>query len=182
MSRKYKFHNPEGLYFISFAVIDWIDVFIRREYVEILIESLNYCKENKGLQIHAWCAMTSHVHLIISSKGNTLPDIVRDFKSFTSNQLKKAIKENPQESRKEWILNMMEAAGRANGNNHGFQFWQQHNKPIELITNKVIEQKLEYIHFNPVEAGIVENEFDYLYSSARDYSGIRGLIEVDIIQ
>jgi len=182
MSRKYKFHNPERLYFISFAVINWIDVFIRRNYVQILIDSLKFCQEKKGLQIHAWCIMTSHVHLIISSNGDPLPNIIRDFKSFTSTQLKRAIIENPQESRKVWMLKMMEIAGNANGNNNDFQFWQQHNKPIELITNKVIEQKLDYIHFNPVEAGIVDNGIDYLYSSARDYSGISGLIEIDIIQ
>jgi REP element-mobilizing transposase RayT len=72
MSRKYKFNNPVGLYFVSFAVVYWIDVFIRPEYKEMLVESLRYCQQNKGLKIHAWCIMTSHVHLIISSEGEPL--------------------------------------------------------------------------------------------------------------
>ncbi len=174
MSRKYKFNNTEGLYFVSFAVVYWIDVFIRRNYKDILIESLRYCQQNKGLRIHAWCIMTSHVHLIISSEGEPLPDILRDFKSFTSTQLKKALNENTQESRREWIIWMMERAGNKNSNNEGFQFWQQHNQPIELFTKKVIQQKLEYIHNNPVDEGFVEQPEEYLFSSAKDYAGITG--------
>ncbi|MBN2610059.1 MAG: transposase [Bacteroidales bacterium] len=149
MSRKYKFRNPEGLYFISFASVYWIDVFIRVEYKNVLIDSWQYCQQNKGLNIHAWVIMTSHVHMIISSNTNKLEDIVRDMKSFTAGQLKKAIAENSQESRKEWMLWMFERAGKKNGNNKNFQFWQQHNKPIELVDNKIMQQKLDYIHNNP---------------------------------
>ena len=101
MSRKYKFHNPEGLYFVSFATVYWIDVFIRNEYKNVLIESWKYCQKNKGLNIHAWVLMTSHVHMIISSQAGKPEDIMRDMKSFTSNRLKKEISENPKESRKE---------------------------------------------------------------------------------
>jgi REP element-mobilizing transposase RayT len=64
MSRKHKFLNPEGLYFVSFAVVYWLDVFTRNEYKDILVENLKYCQENKGMEIIAWCIMTNHVHLI----------------------------------------------------------------------------------------------------------------------
>ena len=182
MSRKYKSHNPEGLYFVSFATVYWIDVFIRNEYKNELIESWKYCQQNKGLNIHAWVIMTSHVHMIISSETGKPEDIMRDMKSFTSNQLKKAITENPRESRKEWLLWMMERAGKKNSNNNNFQFWQQHNKPIELTNNKIIQQKLDYIHNNPVEEGIVHRPEDYVYSSAKDYCGEKGLLELLLIE
>ena len=65
MSRKYKFANPEGVYFVSFATVQWIDVFTRRCYKDILVESINYCVENKGLKIYAWVIMSNHVHLLI---------------------------------------------------------------------------------------------------------------------
>ena len=68
MSRKYKFHNPEGVYFVSFAVQAWVDVFTRNEYKNILIENLDYCQMHKGLEIFAWCIMTNHIHLIIRSE------------------------------------------------------------------------------------------------------------------
>jgi len=162
MSRKYKFTDPQGLYFISFAVINWIDVFIRNEYKDIVLKSWQYCIDNKGLKIFGWCIMTSHIHMIIASNKEKPENIVRDMKSYPSTQLKKAISDNPQESRKEWMLEMMYNAGEQNSNNDGFQFWQQHNQPIILDNNFIMDQKLEYIHLNPVEAGIVDRPEDYL--------------------
>ena len=177
MSRKYKFHNPEGVYFISFAVVYWLDVFIRNEYRDILLESWQYCMKEKGLNVNAWCIMTSHVHLIIESKIGKPEVTVGQMKKYTSQALRKAIKEHPQESRREWLLWMMERAGSKSSNSRGFQFWQHHNQPIELYTPKVIAQKLEYLHNNPVAAGFVDAPEDYLYSSARDYCGKLGLLE-----
>jgi len=181
MSRKYKFHNPEALYFVSFATVYWIDVFIRNEYKNVLIESWQYCQQNKELNIHAWIIMTSHVHMILSSQTNKLENIMRDMKSYTSHQLRKAINENPKESRRKWILLMMERAGKKNGNNKNFQFWQQHNKPIELSNNKIIQQKLDYLHNNPVQEGFVYKPDDYVYSSAKDYCGQTGLLDIILI-
>ena len=89
------------------------------------------------------------------------------------------IKENPQESRKEWLLNSFKKASANNSNNTTNQFWQQNNYPIELWSNEVINQKVNYIHRNPVEAGLVVNGYDYLYSSARDYADIKGLIKIE---
>lgn len=104
MSRAYKFHNSEGLYFISFATVGWIDVFTRRIYKEILIESIKYCQKNKGLGLYAWCIMSNHVHMIVKAKdGYVLSDIIRDLKKYTSKEIIKAIEDNIQESRKEWM-------------------------------------------------------------------------------
>jgi REP element-mobilizing transposase RayT len=111
MSEKYKTES-NGLYFVSFSVIGWIDVFIRREYQEILIESINYCQKNKNLKIYCYCIMPSHVHFITYSKNSELSNILRDLKSFTAKALIKAIEENPKESRKEWLLNQFEYHGK----------------------------------------------------------------------
>ena len=179
MSRKYKFYDNEAQYFISFAVINWIDLFVRDIYREVLVESVRYCQLNKDLQLYAWCIMTSHDHMIIGSRGNNLSNIVRDLKRHTSEKLRAEIRMNPTESRREWILSMMEHAGSDNGNNRGFQLWQQHNHPIILDTDKILHQKLDYIHNNPVEAGFVELAEEWLYSSARDYlTERRGILEV----
>ena len=99
MSRNYKFHNPEGVYFVSFAVVEWIDVFTRNEYKDILLESLGFCQKNKGLEIFAWCIMTNHMHLVFRSVGENKPeDLLGDFKRFTSNAIVHAIIDNPKES------------------------------------------------------------------------------------
>ena len=181
MSTKYKFYDQERLYFIKFAVVGWIDLFVRNEYRQILLDSWKYCRENKGLQIFGWCIMSSHVHMIIGTEKDDMQDIVRDMKRHTSIELRKAITENPQESRQDWMLKIMKYAGLNNSNNSGFQLWRQDNHPIELFTPQVIHQKLDYIHNNPVVSGFVENPEDYLYSSAKDYYGLASDLYPDII-
>ncbi|MFD1258768.1 transposase [Mucilaginibacter terrae] len=178
MSRNYKFHNPEGLYFVSFATVYWIDVFVRPIYFECLVKNLNYCVEKKSMEIYAWCIMPSHVHLVFKSTIQKPEELIRDFKSFTAKELISLIDNNIQESRKKWLLNAFKKAGNKNSNNTKNQFWQQHNKPIELWSNAVIQQKIDYIHNNPVEAGLVESDYKYLHTSARDYNGTKGLVSI----
>jgi REP element-mobilizing transposase RayT len=176
MSHKYKFHNPDGVYFVSFAVHGWVDVFTRNEYRNILIENLAYCQKNKGLEIFAWCIMTNHVHLIArAQEGHLLQNILRDFKKFTSKAIIKAITENPGESRKEWLLKQFKTP-------EGYRFWNSGNHPIELWSNGVINQKLKYIHQNPVKAGVVFKAEHYMYSSASDYAGERGMLDIILIE
>ena len=182
MSSTYKFANPEGLFFISFATVGWIDVFTRRIYKDILIDSLDFCQKNKGLRLFSYVIMTNHLHLIAKAQdGYELSWIIRDLKKFTSKQIIKAIEENQQESRKEWMLNIFKRAGEYNSNNKYFQFWQQDNHPLELYTNEVIDQKMDYIHNNPVEYGYVGNPEDYLFSSARNYAGLDNMMEIELI-
>ncbi|AMR31885.1 transposase [Mucilaginibacter sp. PAMC 26640] len=181
MSTKYKFRDQDKLYFITFAVVNWIDLFTRNEYKEIMLKSWEHCKEHKGLEIYGWCMMTNHIHMIIGTHGDRLENIMRDMKKQTLLQLKRAIKEHPQESRREWILWMMERAGKKNSQNIEFQLWQQDNHPIELFNHQVLHQKLDYMHNNPVVAGIVEKPEDYLYSSAPNYIGLPGLIKVTLV-
>jgi putative transposase len=179
----YKIINKKGIHFITFAVVEWVDVFARKEYRDILLDNIRYCQKEKGLLVHAWCIMSNHVHLIISAKNNDASDILRDFKKFTSKQIVKAIDTNEQESRREWMLEIFRKAGTGNSRNSSYQFWRQDNQPKELFSEKFTEQKLYYIHNNHVEAGIVEKEEEYLYSSARDYFYGKqcGLIEINFL-
>jgi len=175
MSRKYKFHNPDGTYFVTFAVNGWVDVFTTNQYKDILIDNLAYCCQNKGLEIFAWCIMTNHVHFIArATEQESFSDILRDFKKFTSKAVIKAIQENDRESRKEWLLEQF-------ATENGYRFWRPDNKPIEVWSNKVIQQKLNYIHSNPVKAGLVLQPEDYVYSSALSYSGQTGLLEITFL-
>ena len=104
MSEKYKVRNPEGIYFITLTVIDWVDLFSRPVYKHILIDSLKYCQKHKELAIYAYVIMPNHLHLIVSSgEGFLLANTIRDFKKYTSKKLIEAIKENP-ESRRVWLL------------------------------------------------------------------------------
>ncbi|HEY9113898.1 MAG TPA: transposase [Bacteroidales bacterium] len=181
MSRNYKFHNAEGTYFVSFAVVDWIDVFTRNEYKDILLEALSFCQQNKGMEVFAWCIMSNHMHLVFRSAGENKPEnILGDFKRFTSRKIIQAIIENQKESRKEWMLEQFKKAAGQSSNVSNYQFWRHDNKPIELWSNKVITEKINYLHNNPVEDGLVFRAEDYIYSSAKDYSGEKGLLN-DVI-
>lgn len=124
--------------------------------------------------------MTNHVHLIISSKTSKLDALVRDMKKFTSKQIIKAITDNPEESRKEWMLNIFRYAGTGNKNNKDFQFWKQDYHPVELSTNELLEQRLQYLHENPVRSGLVWEAWHYKYSSAIDYyTAEKGLLKIE---
>ena len=178
MSRNYKFHNPNGLYFVSFAVIYWLDVFTRNKYRNILLDSLSYCQKEKGMEIAAWCIMTNHIHLIFrSNKGQHPALLLGDYKRFTSKAIVKAIRKNPKESRKEFLLAQFRKAAENSSNVKNYQFWQHDNKPIELWSNAVIWEKIKYIHDNPVKAGLVYRPEDYIYSSAIDYAYEKGLLD-----
>ncbi|MCB0494244.1 MAG: transposase [Cyclobacteriaceae bacterium] len=184
MSRKYKIRDQEKLHFVTFTIVQWLDVFIRREYSDIFLDSLRYCQKSKGLEVYAFCIMSSHAHLIIGRNGdNKLEDIIRDIKKYTSVKIIEAIRNNPTESRRDWLLKKFEEAGMNNKHNNRYQFWQQHSHPIELSTNELIEQKLDYVHDNPVNAGIVLSPEHYLYSSAINYAGLpEKLIDVILIE
>lgn len=181
MSRKYKFLNKSGLYFVSFATVYWIDIMVRDAYFNLIINSLDHCRKNKGLEIYCYCIMPSHVHLIMRAKENNPDKVLGRFKEYTSKGLTNSIADNPQESRREWLLWMMQRAAKKNSNVTGSQLWQHHNKPIELWSPEVIDQKVTYIHANPVVAGFVNEPCHWKYSSAIDYSGGKGILEIDYI-
>jgi len=183
MGFKYRITNNE-IYFLTITVVDWIDVFTRKELAEVVIESLKYCQQHKKLQIYAWCLMPSHLHLIASVDDDktTFSDVMRDFKKFASKKIIETIGEIA-ESRKEWLLSHFEYAGRYNPKIKNYKFWQDGLHPIELTSNKFIDQKLNYIHQNPVEAGIVYRAEDYVLSSAAEYAGEHtGLLEVILLE
>ena len=181
MSRKYKFLNKEGLYFVSFATVYWIDVFVRETYFSKALESLKYCREKSGMEIYCWCIMPSHVHLIFSAKENNPEIVLGKFKEYTSKQLQGLIKDNLEESRRDWLLWMFKRAGSKSSNVKNAQFWQHNNKPIELWTPEIIDQKVDYIHNNPVVAGFVNLPEHWKYSSAIDYADGKGLLEIDFV-
>lgn len=178
MSSKYVIRDHQAPHFINFATVEWVDALSRPVYKDIVIDSIKHCQDNKGLMLYAYVIMNNHIHLIVSAKeGYNLSDILRDMKKHTSKKLLECIIENNQESRKRWMLWLFESAGKRNSNNKNYQFWQQDNRPIELSTAAMVDQRLNYIHQNPVKERIVNEPEHYVYSSVIDYVGGRGLIK-----
>lgn len=179
MSRNYKFHNGSATYFVSFATVYWIDLFTREQYFNVLVNSVDYCRSQKGMELYAYCFMPSHVHLVFRSTQKDPMGLLRDFKKYTARKLLQAIREHPKESRREWMLDLFQKAGRQNKHITHFQFWQHHNKPIELWSMKVIRQKINYIHNNPVASGFVTDPMDWKYSSSRNFRHDHSIMQID---
>jgi REP element-mobilizing transposase RayT len=183
VSSRYKVHDDQVPHFVTMTVVNWIDALSRPEYKDIVLDSLQYCIEKKGLVLYAWVIMSNHLHLIVSATpGNKVGDIVRDFKKYTSKKLLEAIAGNSSESRKEWLMNAFSFAGQINSSNDNYQFWQQDYHPIELSKAGILSQRLNYLHENPVKAGLVWEAQHYKYSSATDYyENRKGLLPVTLL-
>ncbi len=179
----YIISDQSALYFLTFTVIDWVDVFTRKDYKLVLTKSMNYCIDRKGLIVYSWAIMSNHIHVIWQAKdGFKLSDIIRDFKKFTAKTILDLIEDEP-ESRKVWLLNKFAYAGSRLKRISKYKFWKDDNHAILLEPERVkmIDQKLNYIHENPVRAMIVENQEDYIFSSARDYAGEKGLVDITLL-
>jgi len=165
MSEKYKTHFG-NTYFMTFTIAGWIDLFARKEYAEFIEDNLNYCIENKGLEVFNYCIMPSHVHLIARTMDDVMSNWLRDYKGFTSRKLFEMVNNHPAESRKEWLLYMFRYFAKPLNNNKEFKIWKNGSHPEEIFTQNFYHQKATYIHNNPVEVGLVLDPEYYRYSSA----------------
>jgi REP element-mobilizing transposase RayT len=167
-------------HFITATVVDWVDVFSRKIYKDSIIECLAFCIKNKGMILYSYVIMSNHIHIIVQSEEGKLSDLLRDFKKFTSKTILEKIQTQP-ESRREWMLERFKLATESHSRNKNYQFWQYGNHAEEIYSEKFMWSKIDYIHFNPVRAGIVTKPQDYVYSSASNYVQGKGIIDVELV-
>jgi REP element-mobilizing transposase RayT len=180
MPTGYQIVNQDRPYFLTLQVVRWVDIFSRKVYRDIIADSLNFCVENKQLTIYGYVIMSNHIHLIARSCNENLSGTIRDFKSFTSKEMLKAI-QGGTESREKWMLSIFKNAAIRHKRNSEYQVWTHENHAEEIFSYPFLKQKLDYTHNNPVRAGWVLNPEEYLYSSAKDYAGEKGLVNVEKI-
>ena len=176
MSTGYKISEKEGLYYLTFQIVGWVDLFTRKIYRDIVLDSLKYCQANKGLELFAYVIMSNHIHLMARGESGDLSGFIRDFKNYTSRKFLEMIDKST-ESRREWMKIVFEYHGMYM-NKQINQIWTHENHAELIYSQKFIEQKIEYIHNNPVRAGLVEEPYDYIYSSARNYADMESKIDV----
>jgi REP element-mobilizing transposase RayT len=175
---RYTITDQNAIHFLTFTVVEWIDVFTRPEYKYIIADSLNYCVKEKGLECYAWVLMSNHMHTVVRTKPPfRLSDVIRDFKKFTSKKIVSTMQEIP-ESRREWLLNKFAYWAHSTGRAQEYKLWQDSNHAICLDGGKRLSERINYTHQNPVKQLIVSRAEDYLFSSACDYCGIKGLVDV----
>ena len=176
MPTGYQIKDQEAVHYFTLQIVRWVDIFTRPVYKDIVIDSMKFCQKEKDLEIYAYVIMTNHIHIIAKSGIVDLSGTIRDFKKFTSKKIIEKIQEI-QESR-DWMLDIFKFEAEKHKRNTGYQLWTHENHAVYLYSNDFINEKIEYIHENPVRAGIVENAEDYLYSSARNYACLDSVLEI----
>jgi REP element-mobilizing transposase RayT len=177
MSTGYQISEQDELHYVTFQIVRWIDIFTRQVYRDIVIDSLRFCQQNKGLEVYAFVIMSNHIHLLIRSDMGKLSNTIKEIKSFTAKKILEAVNTET-ESRREWMMNLFEFSAKQHKRNEKYPVWTHENHAEIVYGNQFMDSKIRYIHENPVRAGIVEREEDYLYSSARNYAGLDGILEV----
>lgn len=176
MRAGYAIRDQKKAHFITATVVDWIDIFSRQIYRDCILDSLTYCVQNKGMIVYGYVIMTNHIHFIIQSEKGELSNLLRDFKKFTASKILEHLQNNT-ESRREWILERLAIATLTHSRNKNYQVWKYGNHPEEIYSSKFLWSKLDYIHLNPVRAGIVKRASHYIYSSASNYVTGQGIFD-----
>lgn len=176
----YKIRNQNALHFMTFTVVGWVDLFSRKIYRDILLQNMRYCKVHKSLSIGAYVIMSNHMHVIWQSNNGQLSDCLRDFKSYSTKLFIETIQSVP-ESRKDWLLHMFGFYAKRTNQNKEFKIWMSNNHPEEITSEQFLKTKLNYIHYNPVRAGWVNEPKEYIYSSASNYVSGKGVMEIDLL-
>ncbi|HRD56847.1 MAG TPA: transposase [Ferruginibacter sp.] len=176
----YKIRDQSVTHFLTFSIMGWIDIFSRQRYRDLIVESFQFCREKKGLKIGAYVIMSNHIHTIWTATNNNLSDIIRDFKTYTSKAISGSIEQEP-ESRRDWLLYMFRFYANRTNANENYKVWTGNNHPEEIYSEHFLMSKLNYIHDNPVRAGLVTEQSHYLYSSATNYETGKGLMEIDFL-
>lgn len=176
MRTRYKICEADHPYFITCTIVAWIPIFTRKPYFDILIDTLNFSRQNKGLKIFAYVILDNHLHLVVA--GDNLTNIIKEFKSYTAREIIRQAKEDG----KDWLLTqLMFHKGEHKRESH-YQVWQEGFHPQMISSEEMLAQKIEYIHYNPVRNGVVDKAEDWLYSSARNYLDLPALLEIDRLE
>jgi putative transposase len=176
MRSRYKISEVEPPHFLTCTIVNWLPVFTRIKYLEIVTSSLAFCRQQKGLRLHAYVILDNHLHLVASSEN--LTQVMRDFKRHTAKEILAVVREE----NKLWLLKQFEFLKGAHKSKSQHQVWQEGFHPQAITTENMLIQELEYIHFNPVKIGLVDRPEDWRYSSARNYSGQDGVLEIDLVE
>ncbi len=176
MRSDYKILDPEGMYFITSTVIEWIPIFTTRPYFDILVSSIRFCQTHYGLAVFAWVILDNHFHLIC--RNPELSKVMQSLKRHTAKMIIRLLEKD----RKKWIIDLLSFYKKRHKNESEHQLWQEGVHPQQIISDEMLNQKMEYIHFNPVKRGYVEEPEHWVYSSAVDYILDRkGIIEVQLL-
>ena len=168
------FHDSTHLYFITASIVDWKHLLITPEYIHIPLNSLAWMQQQKRILLFAFVIMPSHLHAIIKPASDSIGTIVQQFGSFTAHEILKKLRTDNQKD----LLDLFQQKKRDQRHEHSI--WQD-IQAKNIYSMGFLQQKVEYIHQNPVAKDwkLVEDRADYIYSSAGYYDyGRKPIIEI----
>ncbi len=173
MSRsRYKFFENQIPYFMTCTIVNWLPLFSSPPIVKIIFDSLTFLQVNQRLILYAYVIMENHLHLIAAAAD--LSKEIGDFKSYTARKIIDYLIERKAEK----ILEQLNALKLKHRTDRNYQFWQEGSHPEQIQDADMMVQKINYLHYNPVKKGYVDEPIHWRYSSARNYADLPGLLEV----
>jgi REP element-mobilizing transposase RayT len=169
---RYKIYDNDYPHFLTCSVVGWLPVFTRPAAVQIVLDSLTFLQQERRLTLFAYVIMENHLHLIASAEDLAVQ--VANFKSYTARQ----ILDHLVACRDSLILKQLEFHKQKYKTDREYQFWQEGSHPQQIDSDAIMLQKIEYIHCNPLKRGYIDDPVHWRYSSARNYAGLPGLIDV----
>ena len=170
---RYKIVEPTHPHFLTCTILNWLPLFTRKESVDILIQSFKYLQVEDNFKLHAYVVLENHIHLVASS--DDISKSMRNFKSFTAKEILKLL----QKENAITLLEQLSFYKKAHKKSATYQIWQEGTQPKLIQTDAMMINKIKYIHENPVKRGYVDEAKHWRYSSARDYDGVKGLVDVE---
>lgn len=170
---RYLITEPDRPHFLTCTVLEWLPVFIKPEAVQVILNSWKFLRLDSGLQLYGYVILENHLHCIAHSTD--LSRDIRRFRSYTARQ----IIDHLQTAKAFGLLSRLKSAKKIHKSDREYQLWQERVHAELIMSDDMMRQKLEYIHSNPIQRGYVDLPEHWRYSSARNYAGDEGLIEID---
>ena len=170
---RYKIYEPTQPHFLTCTILHWIPIFTRIETTDIIFDSLKYLQQIDNLKIYAYVILENHLHLIASS--DDIGKSMQKFKAYTAKEILKLL----QKQNVKTILDQLKFYKKAHKKETTYQLWQEGFQPKLIQNEKMMIDRINYIHQNPLKRGYVDEAIHWRYSSARNYKDMKGLIEVD---
>ena len=164
---RYKIYEPTHPHFVTFTILT------NRDSVDIVIDSMKYLQEHDKLKIYAYVILKNHIHAVMQS--DDLPKTIQKFKRHTAKYIIELLKKKNVKT----ILEQLAFYKKDHKKDSQHQLWQDGYQPKLILSDKMMREKIEYIHNNPIKRGYVDKDWHWRYSSARDYKGLKGLINIE---
>ena len=170
---KYKIVEPTHPHFITCTVLNWIPLFTNKESVNILLESFKYLQQSDNLKLYAYVILENHIHIVAQS--DDIGKSMAKFKRHTARKLLNLL----QQRNIQTILDQLIFYKKAHKTDREYQLWQEGMQPKLIQSDAMMISKINYIHHNPVKRGYVNEAKHWRYSSAGNYDGVDGLLEIE---